>query len=82
MSLSYQYNDTREDAFFNSTTFASETINLKSYSLLDFYMSHKLIKNRMTLFTNITNIFNTDYQELFGYKTKGRNINIGFNLSF
>jgi len=82
MSLSYQYNDTREDAFFNSTTFTSENVNLKSYSLLDFYVSHKLIKNRMTLFTNITNIFNTDYQELFGYKTKGRNINIGFNLSF
>jgi len=82
ISLSYQYNDTREDAFFNSTTFASENVNLKSYSLLDFYVSHKLIKDKMTLFANITNIFNTDYQELFGFTTKGRNINIGFNWSF
>jgi vitamin B12 transporter len=82
LSLSYQYNDTREDTFFNSATFASETVNLKSYSLLDFYVSHRLIKNRMTLFTNITNILNTNYQELFGFTTKGRNINIGFNLSF
>lgn len=82
MSLSYQYNDTREDAFFNSTTFVSETVNLKPYSLLDYYVSHNLIKNRMTLFANITNIFNTDYQELFGFTTKGRNVNVGFNLSF
>ncbi len=35
----------------------------------------------MTLFANITNILNEDYQELYGYSTKGRNINIGFNLS-
>ncbi|VAV83880.1 Outer membrane vitamin B12 receptor BtuB, partial [hydrothermal vent metagenome] len=82
MSLSYQYNDAREDAFFNSTTFASEMVNLKSYSLLDYYVSYNLIKNRMTLFANVTNLFNTDYQELFGFTTKGRNVNIGFNLSF
>lgn len=82
LSLSYQYNDDREDAFFNNTTFESESVNLKSYSLLDFYVSHSIIKNRMTLFTNITNILNADYQELYGYTTKGRNVNIGFNLSF
>jgi vitamin B12 transporter len=81
MSLSYQYNDNREDAFFNSTTFETETVNLKSYSLLDFYVSHNLIKNKMTLFANITNIFNADYEELLGFTTKGRNVSIGFNLS-
>jgi len=82
ISVSYQFNDDRNDAFYNNTTFTNEDVTLKSYSLLDFYMSHYLIKDRMTLFTNITNIFNTDYQELFGYTTKGRNINIGFSLSF
>ena len=82
ISASYQFNDDRDDAYYNNTTFTNEDVTLKSYSLLDLYMSHKLIKDRMTLFTNITNIFNTDYQELFGYTTKGRNINIGFSLSF
>lgn len=81
MSLSYQFNDDRKDAFFNSTTFESEEVNLKSYGLLDFYISHKIIKNKMTLFANVTNILNEDYQELFGYTTKGRNLTIGFNLS-
>ncbi|MBE9489669.1 MAG: TonB-dependent receptor [Bacteroidetes bacterium] len=81
MSLSYQFNDDRKDTFFNSTTFESEAVTLKSYGLLDFYISHKIIKNKMTLFANVTNILNEDYQELFGYTTKGRNVTIGFNLS-
>ncbi|MCK8479432.1 TonB-dependent receptor plug domain-containing protein [Psychroserpens algicola] len=81
MSLSYQFNDDREDAFFNNTTFENEVVNLKSFSLLDFYVSHKVANNRLTLFANINNIFNEDYQELFGYSTKGRNVNLGFSLN-
>jgi len=82
MSVSYQFNDDRADAFYNSETFASEAVNLGSYSLLDFYLSHKLINNKVTLFANFTNLLNADYQELYGYSTQGRNINLGFNLSF
>lgn len=81
MSMSYQYNDARDDLFFNSATFTSETVNLKSFSLLDFYVSHNIIKDRMTLFANVSNLLNEDYEELFGYATKGRNVNIGFNLN-
>jgi len=82
MSFSYQFNDDREDAFFNSSTFETETVNLKSYSLLDFYISHKILKDKMMLFANITNLINEEYQELFGYSTRGRNVTVGFNLIF
>lgn len=81
MSLSYQFNDKRTDAVYNDVTFVNDEITLKSYSLLDFYISRKMLYNKMTLFANITNILNADYAELFGYSTKGRNINIGFNLN-
>ncbi|MFC0604163.1 TonB-dependent receptor plug domain-containing protein [Winogradskyella pulchriflava] len=81
MSLSYQYNDEREDSVYNSTTFMNDIINLESYGLLDFYISHKLSNNKMTLFANVTNIFNEEYQELFGFATRGRGINLGFNLN-
>jgi vitamin B12 transporter len=81
MSLSYQFNDDRDDSFFNSETFTSDVVTLESYSLLDFYVSHKIVNNRLTLFANINNILNEEYRELFGYTTKGRNINIGFTLS-
>jgi vitamin B12 transporter len=58
----------------------NEDVTLENYSLFDVYLSHKVLKNRMTLFANITNIFNNDYQELYGYSTRGRNIRIGFSL--
>jgi len=80
ISLSYQYNDDRRDSVYNSTTFMNEDINLSNYSLLDLYLSHKIIKNKMTLFANLTNILNAEYQELYGYSTKGRNISLGFTL--
>jgi vitamin B12 transporter len=81
LSLSYQFNDDRTDSVYNSSTFMNEDVTLKSYNLLDFYISHKIIKNKVTLFANVTNILNEDYQELFGYSTKGRNVNIGINIS-
>ena len=81
MSLNYQYTDDREDAFYNSSTFVNETVNLKSFSLIDFYISHKMVHNRLTIFANMTNILNEDYEELFGYSTRGRNMNLGFTLN-
>ena len=81
MSVSYQFNDDRTDAVYNSTTFMNDEITMKSYSLLDFYVSHKIAKNKVTLFANVTNLLNEEYVELIGYSTKGRNINVGFNLS-
>lgn len=81
ISLSYQYNDEREDSVYNSTTFMNDIVNLESYGLLDFYISHKILNNKMTLFANVTNIFNEEYQELFGFATRGRGINLGFNLN-
>lgn len=81
MSLSYQYNDEREDSVYNSTTFMNDIVNLESYGLLDFYVSHKILNNKMTLFANVTNIFNEEYQELFGFATRGRGVNLGFKLN-
>ena len=81
-SFAYQFNDDRRDSVYNSSTFMNDDVILKSYSLFDFYVSHKLIHNKVTLFANVTNILNEEYTELFGYSTKGRNVNIGFNLSF
>jgi len=81
LSLAYQFNDDRKDVVFNSNTFMNDEVTLKNYSLLDIYLSHKLLKNKMNVFVNMTNIFNEDYQELYGYSTRGRNLIIGFNLN-
>ena len=81
LSLAYQFNDDRRDSIYNSTTFMNEDITLKSYSLLDFYVSQNLVKNKVKLFANVTNIFNEDYEELYGFSTKGRNFNLGLSIS-
>jgi vitamin B12 transporter len=79
-SLAYQFNDDRKDVVFNNSSFMNDEVHLKNYSLFDAYVSYEIHKNKMTLFTNLTNILNEDYQELFGYSTKGRNVTIGFQL--
>ncbi|HLT52504.1 MAG TPA: TonB-dependent receptor plug domain-containing protein [Flavobacteriaceae bacterium] len=81
LSLAYQFNDDRLDSVYNSSTFINEEITLKNYSLLDFYVSHTILDNKLKLFANVTNILNEEYQELYGFSTRGRNVNIGFNLS-
>lgn len=81
LSLSYQYNDDREDSVYNSETFTNDLITLESFGLLDFYVSRRILSNKMTVFANVTNIFNEDYQELFGFTTRGRGVNLGFNLN-
>ena len=81
MSLAYQFNDERRDAVFNSLTFATEAVLLRKYNLFDFYISHKFMDNKLMLFLNLTNIFNENYQELFGYSTRGRNVQMGLNIN-
>lgn len=78
--LSYQYNDDRNETYFNTTSFQNEEVVLKHYSLLGLYLSHSLLENKLRFFGGITNIFNANYTELYGYTTKGRNVYLGFNL--
>jgi vitamin B12 transporter len=81
VGLSYQFNSERTDSFFNSDTFASENVTLESYGLLDFTISGQLTDN-IKIFTGISNVFNTEYEELYRFQTRGRNIRSGFVLSF
>ncbi len=80
-SLSYQYSDKRDDNFYNNVTFASEPKTLDAYHLLDFYISHQLMNN-FNIFGAVSNITNENYQEVFGYSTRGRNVRVGFSLKF
>ncbi len=81
LSLAYQFNDSREDLFFNPNTFASERVTLSSFGLADFYVSHQ-INNNLKVMLNPTNIFDEDYQEIYRFSTRGRNLQLGFSLEF
>ncbi|WP_428743371.1 TonB-dependent receptor plug domain-containing protein [Tenacibaculum sp.] len=76
-SISYQFTSSRMDTDFSTY----QDVKLPSFSLIDLYFSHKLIKNKLKLFAGVTNLFNEDYTEIIGYTTKGRNVNVGLNIT-
>jgi len=80
-SLSYQFNDDRTDNFYNNETFANETVVLESYGILDFYYSQQ-VSDHLKVFAGVDNIFNTKFQELYRYTTRGRNARLGIALNF
>ena len=79
-NLNYQYFNARNDAFYNGTTFAVDTIQLGSYQLLNALAKYELIQNRLTVFGTVTNIFNEKFVENAGYSTRGRNFKLGVNI--
>lgn len=72
-SLSYQYTHERFENSFAPL--------LKSFSVLNFYISHTALKNKVTFFGGLDNILNESYEDVPGYSTKGRNVRLGFNLT-
>lgn len=81
IGLTYQFVGERDDRFFNSETFESENIVLESYNLLGLSVSNQVSKN-VKVFGAISNVLNSDYEELYRYQTTGRNFRLGFQLSF
>lgn len=80
-ALHYQYNASRQDSFFNMETFTSDTVTLESYGVLDFYVSHQFLEN-LKLFANVSNILDEQYEEIYRFSTRGRNVRLGLQLIF
>ncbi len=80
LNLNFQYLSDRDDSFFNPDTFASETVVLDSFSLFDFGVGYSLCKE-FRLIAGVTNIFNTEYEEIYRFQTPGRNLRFGFSLN-
>ncbi len=76
-NLSYTLTGERYDTNYN--TFLNE--ELASYSLVNLYVSHQLLSNKLKVFLNAENLLNEEYTEVIGYTTRGRNFRLGLNLS-
>ena len=70
-SISYRFVDETKD-FGN--------VNLESYSLIDFFINHNILENKITFFGSVTNLLNENYQEIAGFTTRGRNYNLGLRI--
>lgn len=80
LGVYYNYVSVREDSFFNPDTFMSENIYLQAYQLIDLTVNRK-INDALTLFAKVANLWDTEFEELYRYQTKGRNIQLGVHLS-
>lgn len=79
-NVDYQYVDSRNDAFFDGATFATQNIVLGSYQLVNSSVRYGLVKNRLSIFGAVSNILNADFVENVGYNTLGRNFKLGMNI--
>ncbi len=81
VSVSYQFNGDRDDSFFNPDTFEAETVTLESFGLLNLSGSYQLCE-QVTVFANIFNLLDEEYEEIVRFQTRGRNARVGFRLNF
>ncbi len=79
-SANYKWSDKRTDQYYDSS-FNFNSVNLKSYSTVDAYVQYKAQKN-LSLFADVKNIFDTNFNDFAGYATKGINFNAGLSFNF
>ena len=75
--INYQYLDKR-DGF---SGYPPVVEVLDAYQLVNTSVKYELIKNRITVFGAVSNIFNEDFVEVVGYNTRGRNFKLGLNIN-
>lgn len=78
-----EYNSDRTDLFFNpENNFASEEVTMDSYTLVNLYAEYKLLNNQLALFSEVRNLFDTDFTEIYGFNTAGISVNGGLRINF
>lgn len=77
-----EFNSERSDLFYNPETFAQEEVSLDAYTLVNLYAGYSLFNDQLTLFTDIRNLFDTDFTEIYGFNTAGITFKGGVRLNF
>jgi len=75
-SLTYSYTGKRLDTDFN--TFDEQV--LEPFSTFGIYISQEVMANKLKFFLSIENVFNTNFTEVIGFTTRGRNLRLGLSL--
>lgn len=70
----------RDDLYFDMNTFTNQPAKLAAYALLDFFAEYRVAKF-LTFFAEGRNLFNTNYEEVYGYNTLGITVTGGLKLT-
>ena len=77
INLSYTYTSARKDRY----SFPYIYVNNKSFNLFNLNINQKFGKN-VEAFVNVSNLFNTSYVDVIGFKTKPRAYTLGIDYKF
>ena len=83
--LNFTYRNVGERTIFDrygSFGTLGDDVILEEYQVLDFMANYKVLEDTVTFFIAATNLLNEDYDDIFGYETRGRNYKVGVRLQF
>ena len=81
MAVAADYGGTREDVFFPPFPNPSEIVTLGNYWLVDLTAQYDL-SDRVRLFARGSNLLDTEYEQVYGYRTAGRALFGGMQVAF
>jgi vitamin B12 transporter len=81
IALVADYGGTRTDTFFPPWPQPPETVTLSSHWVVDFAARVQLTP-RLALFGRVSNLLDTHYEQVFGYRTQGRATYVGVRATF
>jgi vitamin B12 transporter len=83
LRLNGEYNGERSDIFFNPENgFAPKDVSLDPYLLVNLYAEYALLDGQVSVFADAKNLLNSDFTEVYGFNTMGRNILAGAKVNF
>lgn len=81
--LNGEYNGERTDLYFNpDNNFLPEDVTLDPYLLVNLYAEYSLYDRQISLFTDVKNLLNSDFTEVYGYNTVGTAVQAGVKVNF
>lgn len=81
INLNVLYVGKRVDTFFNEETFEGGTVELGGYTLVNLAASYK-VTEKLRLFGRVDNLFDKEYEEVWGYDTAGISGYLGAEYTF
>ena len=80
-NLNISYTGSQYDVFYDPATFASERVELDSYTLVDLSGGWRL-SDSLELVARVTNLTDEEYEDVLGYSTQGRGYFAGLRGRF
>ena len=81
LALAADYGGTRHDIFFPPWPNPSDIVTLKNYWLLDLAAQYQ-VSEVVNLFARVSNLLDTAYEQVYGYRTPGRAVYGGVQVNF